>query len=214
MAAVVKVRHADRVNRLLTQFRASPRLQGLVKAFLEEFQDLEDTALAIIEQRDIDAAVGTQLDRIGEILVWPRDGQSDVDYRVSLKGRVIALRASGTLPEIIALIDLLYPTTTINLAELYPAKLMVDWLWPPLDNAGAKRFGRFLDAATAVGVGVYLYYWTASPSQMFQFDGPTPGEIAYGEEVYGEGPWGGLHGLGFSDTAQSIGGRLAGELLL
>lgn len=62
----------ERINRILTQYRESPKLLGLIRAALSELADVAERGDAIQSAFDIDTSTGDQLTMIGKWLGWPR----------------------------------------------------------------------------------------------------------------------------------------------
>lgn len=54
--------------RLANQFDGSENLKSFLESFLNEFQELENSGLQLLNERYLDTAVGAQLDGIGEIV--------------------------------------------------------------------------------------------------------------------------------------------------
>lgn len=63
---------AERINRVLTQYRESPRLLGMITAYLTELAEAIERADAIPAAFDIDTSEGDQLTKIGQWLGFPR----------------------------------------------------------------------------------------------------------------------------------------------
>lgn len=61
-----------RINRILTQYRESPNLIGVIRAALSELADVAERGDAIKTAFDIDTSTGDQLTMIGKWLGWPR----------------------------------------------------------------------------------------------------------------------------------------------
>jgi hypothetical protein len=61
------------LSRLLTQYRESPKLQGVITAHLQQIADIIEAIDAIFAAFDIETAVGEQLTFLGRVLGWPRD---------------------------------------------------------------------------------------------------------------------------------------------
>lgn len=78
MSLVQKIEdHADRGARLLvTQFRESPLLDAMTRAFLDRLQDMEDVVDDVRLLRWLDTASGVQLDTIGRHVDEPRAGKT------------------------------------------------------------------------------------------------------------------------------------------
>lgn len=62
----------ERIDRVLTQWRESPNLLGMARAYLTEMATVARQACEMLEYFDIDTAVGDQLTILGKVLGWPR----------------------------------------------------------------------------------------------------------------------------------------------
>lgn len=119
----------DRTLALLVgQFRGTTpsgdltNLQKLIKSFALSIQDVEDTLEELRSQRNIDTAVGVQLDGLGQILGLERlDGEDDEDYRERLKFQIFVNQGTGTPEEVIAILTFLTNATRVRYIEYYPA---------------------------------------------------------------------------------------------
>ena len=56
------------ISRLAYQFSDSENLKGFLEAFLEEYQEIENANLQLLNERYLSVAIGAQLDGIGEII--------------------------------------------------------------------------------------------------------------------------------------------------
>lgn len=88
--------------RKIGQYKDSPNLDGLLSAFLEQVQTLENNIAAVNASRDVDKATGLSLDAIGALVGRPRAGLADDLYRVFIKGQTLVNRSRGTAEDIIA----------------------------------------------------------------------------------------------------------------
>lgn len=61
------------IDRIATQYRESPRLIALIKAYVMEAAKASEVACHMLDYFDIDTAVGDQLTILGKALGWPRD---------------------------------------------------------------------------------------------------------------------------------------------
>jgi len=119
----------DRVLALLAgQFQGTTpsgdltNFQKLIKSFALSAQDVEDVLEELRSQRNLDTAVGVQLDGLGQILGLERnDGESDDDYRERLKFQVFINQGTGTPEEVIAILKFLTDATRVRYIEFYPA---------------------------------------------------------------------------------------------
>ena len=62
----------ERIDRVLTQYRESPRLLFLIKAYLNKVAETALQVCDLPEKFDLDTAVGDQLTILGKRLGWPR----------------------------------------------------------------------------------------------------------------------------------------------
>ncbi len=115
--------HADQAQaRNPEQFKGKEVYNAVIRAVGLEVQDFEDAVYPMFDLLNIDTQIGAQLDGIGEILTTPRDGKSDVDYRVALKEAAASITASGTPEQVIErFITLAEPAGQVNYIEDFPA---------------------------------------------------------------------------------------------
>lgn len=62
----------SKLDEILTQYRESEKLLGLINNYLIQLQEMGDAVCAVPTFFDIDTAVGDQLTIIGKALGWPR----------------------------------------------------------------------------------------------------------------------------------------------
>lgn len=121
-------------TRFLEQFRNKTKLAGVLKSYETQLQKLEDAAWEVILYRTLNTnpatgtayAVGVQLDIIGRIVGRPRQGLSDSDYLIAIRGQIRINRSCGTPNDIIEVAILsLPPGYDFDYTELYPAAILV-----------------------------------------------------------------------------------------
>lgn len=156
--------------RVLTQFRSSPELLKLIHAPLGASTVLEGVFWTLLTIT-LANAVGVQLDAIGARFNFARDGLSDDDYRALIPIWVQACRSSGTTPQIVALLDRLDPDNTFVWDDLAddPDSFSVLITDPPLSDAEAEKYQRFVRRARAHGIRVWLESYPADPDTLFTF---------------------------------------------
>lgn len=158
------VDHVERgLNRLPIQFRESPVLQELLKIYLEEFQEIEDVLIDIVNQQDVDQAVGFQLDIIGEHVAILREGRDDTEYRKAIKIQKIINASQGQFETVLQLWRTLLGSPTATLTEEFPAGInlysdvgisdfsLVDYLVKALPITVTASVTTSYDAAPAFG---------------------------------------------------------------
>lgn len=60
------------LERQLSQFRYSPNLNALISLLLSPYADLQHSLKQMLLERNIDTAIGRQLDGVGDIVGMPR----------------------------------------------------------------------------------------------------------------------------------------------
>lgn len=88
------------LDKLVWDLQDKPNLEKLFRLFLEEVQEIEDTLISILDIKDIDVAIGVQLDNIGLILGEERLGRGDEEYRDAIKFKISINTANGTYQSI------------------------------------------------------------------------------------------------------------------
>jgi hypothetical protein len=109
------------LSRLPAQYRESPILKELLTIYLEELQEIEDCLIDIVNQKDVDQAIGFQLDIIGEHVGVLRQGRDDAEYRQAIKIQKIINASQGQYETVLQLWRLLLNSPTATLMEEFPA---------------------------------------------------------------------------------------------
>lgn len=172
---------------LPSQFNDSEILKTVLQIYLEEFQEIEDTLVEILSQRNLDNAIGTQLDGIGDIVGRRRDGLSDTEYRKFLKVQQLLNSSEGQYTTILKLWRILTGSDSATISEEFPAgvSLFSDVGVPPLE------YIQLLSQALPITVTLSLVS-SIDADPVFCFEGGD--------------------GLGFGTTEDnSIGGKLLGR---
>lgn len=131
MAIIETTEHGDQgVARLIAQYPGKPRLEALLRIYLDEVQQIEVALFDLATDRFLDVAIGAQLDGIGDIVGQERQGLSDVDYRPLLRARVQANRSEGTVPDIyeVAVATLDGSIGDVRIEQKFPAGVHVRFL--------------------------------------------------------------------------------------
>lgn len=145
--------HEDQAQaRLPEQFKGKDLMIALVRAIANEVQEIEDAVFPMLDLLDISTMIGAQLDGIGDILSEPRQGLSDVNYRLALLAKGARVTASGTPEQVIErFIALTSPSGAVDYAEAFPAGYCI--------YGDGSQFDGLLDSmvgASPVGVFVGL----------------------------------------------------------
>lgn len=165
--------------------------QKLIKAFTDELNLIENEYYNLLINRSLDTATGAQLDGIGEILGLPRNGLSDDDYRLALKGQIQINKSTATAEELIQLASQLTNATRVQYLDLFPAKCI-------LTIMGGTKVGQvqpILKSIAAGGVDVYVY----KSEDAFAF--------GFGDTTGATGPENDPYAIGFSEVGYLTGGK-------
>ena len=111
----------EAIDRLASQFQASPKLVALLTAIVGPLDDAKATADSLKTERWIDSAVGTQLDGCGYIVGEKRAGRDDDAYRAAIKYRVFVNISNGTPNDLIKGLKYLIDSEDYQYLEMYPA---------------------------------------------------------------------------------------------
>jgi hypothetical protein len=185
---------AESLKRLITQFRNKPRIEGMITAFSDQIQSLEDTLYDLgVTGRSVFTAVGQQLDRIGEIVDQERPlNFSDEIYRIILLAKIGLNVSQGEIEAVIGVYGLITQASLVHLQEYYPAAVGL-FSNNQVDDDFVDMVYQFVSSVVGAGISVDAFGW---------FDDITPFELAGA----------GGSGLGFADENNlSVGGRLGGN---
>lgn len=142
----------------------SPKLANLIGVYAGEIQELEDVFYDISRLRDPTApkTVGMHLDNIGTLIGCPREDDTDARYKVRLQAQSLVNASNGTVPEIVAIVQLLAPGISFTLNRGFIAEYDVYLNEVVTEKVGAQ-VKRAVEQATAGGVKVFVSYHTSEP---------------------------------------------------
>lgn len=149
------------LDRLAAEFRKSPTLAKLIRAFASEVQAVEEAAWQLYTERGLDVAVGAQLDLVGKKLDEPRgDSADDDEYRLRLRGKIRVLKSSGRTEDLLAMLRAVDPDADeYEVQDRYPKAVDVVVVKDSMPEREARVLRRFLSLAKAAGERVMLE-WT------------------------------------------------------
>lgn len=167
--------HGERaIARLMRQYRGGENWQRLVRALLGEAQRIEAAITKLRTLRWLDTAEGAQLDGLGRILGKARDGRTDADYRVQLRGAILANSSSGTADQILTYFRAAVPgLAAYRLSEFYPMSLLVE-LQGELTEDPASVLARLREVKMG-GVAAMLQYELSPDAEVMRLRGPDMG---------------------------------------
>lgn len=148
------------------------RIVKLLKAWTSTLQPIEDTAQAMILQKNVDDAEGAQLDALGKLVGQGRAGLDDVSYRLYIKARIAVNRSNGTFNELIKITVLVLgnPAFTITATNQGPATLTVVIEGATLSMDVAMILSGLLQRAKSGGVRLRLEFNSAAVADWFYLD--------------------------------------------
>lgn len=179
----------EAVNRLVTQYQDQPLIEGLVRSLANPNQDLEDTFWDLLTLRDLETAVGKQLDGLGEIVGESRKGKNDDDYRIAIKAKIGQNVSKATPQDVISVFILLVNANTAYYMEYPPAEaaIFADVNIEALDNPAILKF---MQKVMPAGSRLDYIGWYDNGNAFAFFDDPNA--------------------LGFDDLFNAdVGGKLA-----
>lgn len=181
------------LSKLPAVFKNKTNWTALITIFAAPFQEVYDALLQLQDERDLDNAVGDQLDILGGVLNKLRAGADDDTYRIRLRAHIRLLKSSGTQPELLDLLDTLLAGSYL-FTPYYPASFVIEAV-PALTASQASEFGAIIQAGKAAGVRGFLVYSLEDDDETFQF---ASGDASETDTA-----------TGFADDAQTTGGAIA-----
>lgn len=184
MAVITKTNQVqEAISRLATIWKDKPVVLGLLEAYINSVQAIEDTYDQMLNERGIDVAIGAQLDVLGLIVGQPRSGQDDTTYRDAIKLRVAINNSDGTEPTISTLLQQLTGADTVIFETDFPAgvRITLEGELPALSSAIINDLRDIL----AVTITAELEYRTfVSPPFVFENDDDGEGFADAVDEVF------------------------------
>ncbi len=167
--------HGDQgVALLISQFRNKPFIEILVRALMTQVQEIEDALFDLLVKRAIDTAEGAQLDVIGKIVGQPRGTFDEDTYKTFLRGRVLVNRSSGTVDQMVALVNTLLPAgASLVVREYYPASFDIEVTGSVPDWFG-NALAQIVLEAKALGIGPHVKWFNGVAPFRFAAVASTP----------------------------------------
>ena len=132
---------------LLSYWTDKPNAIGLLRSFLEAFENPLDLLFEILNGVSLFDAEGAQLDLIGKLWQVDRQGRSDENYREALYSRITQNIADSTPEKVIEVLKVASSATEVKLFEHYPGNVHVGMNVALIESL--KELG---DAITAAGI--------------------------------------------------------------
>lgn len=124
--------------RLIQQFKEKTNIESIIEVFGQQAQAIEDTLIDLLNNRSIDTATQTNLDRIGATLNEQRFGLSDANYRIVLYAKIARNFSEGTPEDLIRIYKLLVQADKVLYAEGGYADVYLTALNPQFGLSGEQ----------------------------------------------------------------------------
>lgn len=115
----------DGIDSLISYFTDKPNITGMLTAFLNQVQEIEDAAYSVYEARNVFQATGDHLDKFGELVGESRQGREDSDYRKAILARIAINTSEGTPEEVISVFNILTDSTNTIFLEQGTANVSI-----------------------------------------------------------------------------------------
>lgn len=199
---------AEGLNLLIPEYLETPRVQALIASYLKQIQAIETTLFDVWELTlNLDLATTAELDRVGAIVLEPRDNRTDDQYRRALRVRVLVNRSQGRtedLIKIVVLFDALDSAAAIeagaycDVQTVSGAVIEARSVGNPV-NARGELHKRLL-RAKAAGVLLYTLEHPGGPADSFRFCDYADYPEKDTRQGFSDGPLGAVDGGAFADV--------------
>jgi hypothetical protein len=149
-------------------------LEKLLGAYVTQLQDLETATLEVLILTRLSDAVGVQLDIIGRIVGRERGSSDDDRYRDLLSAQIKLNLSSGTIQEILAIVELVIPDCGLVLVESFPAAFELSAL-QVVSNGQGETIAGLIKTAKAAGVNGLFHWHETDP--VFKLDGADGSQL-------------------------------------
>jgi hypothetical protein len=144
--------------------------EKLIGVYARQIQELETAILQVLILTRLANAEGAQLDVIGRIVGRRRSNEDDDRYRDLLNAQILINLASGTIPEILAIVEIIVgPTIDLEFVQYFPAGFEIEADDQPLPAGQGQIVASLVKSAKLGGVkGLFRFYET---EPVFRLDG-------------------------------------------
>ena len=104
----VKIDHTEKTKLLIYELQKFEKLNNFVKSFLAESTETEGLLQDLLNDRNLEDAVGVQLDQVGILVGETRDNLDDETFRRNIRLRIAVNTSEGTIEDVYKVISLLY----------------------------------------------------------------------------------------------------------
>lgn len=140
------------MDRLPSFWDDKPKARGLLRSFLQAFQNPLDLLFEILNGTSLSDAVGIQLDIIGKLWVTPRSGLNDSDYRIEIFKTIARATVDSTPERVYEVMQLASNASKLRLTEYSPDVYLY------LNNEILESLTGLADSVVAAGVDIRLVF--------------------------------------------------------
>jgi len=177
------------ITRLIEQFEQKTNIQKYLCALITPFDELRDVFFDLSLERNIETAMGAQLDGLGDIVGFARGGLNDDDYRVQIRTKIVINGSSGEVESVLSAMEAFSGGTFVRYLSLFPAGFIL-----VSDGAIPSNIIQLLEQVAQAGVRIEVHATYGERSFSFA---PDPGQPASdGTRGFSEPNYGPYAGLG------------------
>lgn len=170
------------LDRVVTQFRESGFVKGMLSIFAGETQASEDGLWSMTQAvRSVPTATGTTLDNLGALVGTPVRGlKSDTQYRARVSTQIVANRGSGEFDSVYEVSKLMVGAWNVSgqpkITEYFPG--VYEIACDPRasivnDELEARELAIVLNDSSAAGIRGIVISQQVAAAAAFAFDGGT-----------------------------------------
>lgn len=101
--------------RLAYEFKDSEKFKDFIESFLVQSDEIQIANTQLLEERELDSAVGAQLDGIGDIVGIQRPvGVADDTYIWMIRAKILINNTDMTVPKMLELLSFIFAGKTIR----------------------------------------------------------------------------------------------------
>lgn len=144
----------DTIKQLnIEQFKSSENFNKILKIAASSFDELDVVFSDLKVILDIANSSGKQLDLIGHIVIEPRNGKNDVDYRSALTLKIFKNTSRAFVEDIVKILTIVTNATKVVYSDNPPAAYTIYTNGKTLPN----NIKTAIDKLSAAGVDVLIY---------------------------------------------------------
>lgn len=162
---------ASALGRLFEQDKGKPTIVALVTAYVTPIQALESALWQLLTQRQVDTAIGAQLDALGKLVNQPRNGSIDTDYSRYIRARISTNNSKGRFEDLITIARLVLNDTTLQIVISQEGAATIRMrIVGVITDSTAAILVSFMAAAVAAGIRLVVQWSVVATAAAFRFD--------------------------------------------